>query len=160
MHSGHTCEEHYFSATLYPQRSLKPEHFSKMLLVLIVICLLASIRFIIVGAWPVVLFLALDIAALWFAFFLSYRRGRMFETIELSDEDLIVSKSDARGRLTEMRFEPYWAKVALKTIGNDRNILTISHHDQQVELGSFLVPGERRQVAQAIKDALVRWRER
>lgn len=151
---------YHLNLTLYPQRSLKPEHFSKLLLVLIVICTLASIRFIIVGAWPVVLFLGLDILGLWFAFFLSYRRGRIFETIQLTDSDLIISKSDASGRLTSQRFEPYWAKVALKTIGNDRNILTVSHHDQLVELGNFLVPGERRQVADALQDALARWRAR
>lgn len=145
---------------LYPQRSLKPEHFSKLLLILIAICTLASIRFVIAGAWPVVLFLGLDVLALWFAFFLSYRRGRIFETVQLSDTDLIIGKSDASGRFSSMRFEPYWAKVSIRTVGGDANILTISHHDKCVELGSFLVPHERREVANAIRDAVERWKSR
>lgn len=150
--------EYLLDLKLYPQRSLKPEHFSKLLLVLIVICTLASIRFIVVGAWPVVLFLGLDVVALWLAFFISYRRGKVFETIQLSDTDLIISKSDVRGRITATRFEPYWAKVSLETIGADKNILTISHHDKLVRLGTFLVPHERKEVAATLREALARWR--
>lgn len=152
--------QYHLDLTLYPQRSMKPEHFSKLLLVLIVICTLASIRFLIVGAWPVVLFLGLDIVGLWFAFFLSYRRGRIFETIQLTDTDLIVSKSDPNGRLTSVRFEPYWAQVQLQTRGADKNILTISHRENSIELGNFLVPKERREVANAVQAALARWKNR
>lgn len=151
---------YFLNLKLYPQRSFKPEHFSKLLLLLIVICTLASIRFVIVGAWPVVLFLGADILALWFAFFLSYRRGRIFETVQLSSTDLIISKCDSAGRITATRFEPYWANVSLKTVGADRNILTISHHEKSVELGDFMMPHERKQVADQIKDALQEWRAR
>ena len=152
--------EYHLNLKLFPQRSLKPEHFSKMLLVLIVICTLASIRFIIVGAWPVVFFLGADVVALWFAFFLSYRRGRVFETIQLSKTDLIISKSDATGRLSSVRFEPYWTSVSLETVGADKNILVISHHNKRVEVGDFLVPHERRELAKTISDALQAWRAR
>lgn len=151
---------YHLDLKLFPQRSLKPEHFSKLLLVLITICTLSSIRFWIVGAWPVVLFLGLDVLALWFAFFLNYRRGRMFESVQLSDTDLIVGKTDAAGRFTSMRFEPYWAKVSVQAVGGDTNILTISHHDKCIELGSFLVPHERREVADAIRNAIERWKSR
>lgn len=151
---------YHLDLKLYPQRSLKPEHFSKLLLVLIALCTLASIRFWIVGAWPVVLFLGLDVLALWFAFFLSYRRGRVFETVQLSDADLIVGKTDATGRFTSIRFEPYWAKVSMQSVGGDANILMISHHDKYVELGSFLVPHERREIADAIRTAIERWKRR
>lgn len=151
---------YHLDLKLFPQRSLKPEHFSKLLLVLIAICTLAGIRFWIVGAWPVVLFLGLDVLALWFAFFLSYRRGRIFETVQLSDTDLIVGKSDAAGRFTSIRFEPYWAKVSMQVVGGDANILTIRHHNKCTELGSFLVPHERREVADAIRNAIERWKVR
>ena len=152
--------DYFLDLKLFPQRSLKPEHFSKLLLALIIICSLASIRFIIVGAWPVALFLSLDVVALWLAFFISYRRGRVFETIQLSDTDLIISRSDASGRITATRFEPYWVKVSLETIGADKNILTVSHHDKLVQLGSFLVPHERKEVAATLKEALSLWRAR
>ena len=93
--------------------------------------------------------------------FLSATAGAgVFETIQLSDTDLIISKSDANGRLQTTRFEPYWAKVSLQTIGADKNILTISHHDKLVELGSFLIPHERQQVASTLKEALALWRAR
>lgn len=154
------CSSYWLDLTLYPQRSLKPEHFSRLLLVLIIICTLASIRFLIVGAWPVVLFLGADILALWFAFFLSYRRGRVFETIQLSDRDLIISACDATGKLKTVRFEPYWVTVAIKSVGADKNILVIQHRDKAIELGRFLVPHERHEVATAIKCALERWRGR
>lgn len=130
-----------------------------MLLVLIVICTLASIRFLLVGAWPVVLFLALDVMALWLAFFISYRRGRISETIQLSASDLIVSKMSSSGSVSTIRFEPYWAKVSVQTCGAEKNILTISHHDKSVSLGAFLMPHERKHVAQTIETAISRWKE-
>ena len=43
-----------FDATLYPHRSLKPHQFRRLFWFLVAVCLFAGLRFIVVGAWPVV----------------------------------------------------------------------------------------------------------
>lgn len=154
-----TAEKPYlFDAVLYPHRSLKREHFSKLLLILIVVCTLASLRFLAVGAWPVVIFLALDIAALWFAFWLNYRRQRTCETIRLTDNQLIVRRIDLRGNEESWVFEPYWANLRLMDDEHYGNRLKLSEHGKQVMLGGFLAPHERKELYAALSDALYKWK--
>lgn len=150
----------FLDITLYPQRSLKPDHARKLLLGIAVLCGLASLRFLALGAWPVVVFLLLDVVAIGLAFWISYRRGRAFETIQLSETDLIISHSDAGGRLRHWRFEPYWTRVRLGTRGADKNILEVSHHAKRVEVGNFLTPTERYKIKAMLCEALERWKGR
>ncbi|WP_262693422.1 DUF2244 domain-containing protein [Kordiimonas aquimaris] len=145
---------------LTPHRSLKRHHFEKLCLFLVVVCGLASIRFWIIGAWPVVLFLLFDIFAIWLAFTINYRRGQAFETVQLSETDLIIARSNPNGETATWHFEPYWAKVSLETIGGEDNSLSISLHDKTVTLGMFLPPAERCNIARKIEDALKRWKTR
>lgn len=144
---------------LYPQRSLRRRHFNRLLLIIIGICGLASMRFYIVGAWPVAAFLLLDIVALWLAFFVSYRRGRLRETIQLSETDLIITRTLPNGKLMSWRFEPYWVKVSLLTLRRDDNSLIVHHHKKKVLLGEFLRPKERQKIAIELQYALTRWRQ-
>lgn len=148
----------FLDLVLYPQRSMKPKHFQRFLLVIIGVCGLASLRFYVAGAWPVAAFLLLDIVALWLAFAISYRRGRLRETIQLSETDLIITRTDPAGRLASWRFEPYWVNVSLSRSGSTEDALSIHHHDKTVTLGSYLRPKERRQVAARLKAALTEWR--
>lgn len=151
----------FLNLKLTPHRSLKRVHFEWLCLVLLVICGLASIRFWIIGAWPVVFFLMFDVFAIWFAFTLNYKRGQAFETIQLSETDLIIARSDTRGRISMWRFEPYWTKVTLEKTGdNTINRLMVHLHDDKVTLGSFLLPTERTRIAKDIDDALQHWRAR
>ena len=145
---------------LRPHRSLKRAHFEKLCLFLVIICGLASIRFWIVGAWPVILFLVIDVFAIWLAFTINYRRGQVFETVQLSDTDLIIAHSDAHSNISTWRFEPYWVKVALTPHGADNNILLISLHDKVVSIGAFLLPNDRRNIALEIESAIERWKTR
>lgn len=147
----------FLDLVLYPQRSMKPAHFQRFLLVMIGISGLASVRFYLVGAWPVAAFLLLDIVALWLAFAISYRRGRLRETVQLSNTDLIITRTDPAGRLTSWRFEPYWAKVSIDRIQSTKDVLTVYHHDKKVSLGSYLRAKERRQIAGKLNSALSDW---
>ncbi len=143
---------------LYPHRSLKPEHFSKLIIALIILSIFASIRFYLVGAWPVVIFLQLDIAALWFAFYINYRRARVKELIRLTDTNLIIERYTANGRMESWQFEPYWAKVKIRKIDTYRNELSINLHQQTVVIGDFLLPGEKKKLKEKLETELYRWK--
>lgn len=146
-----------FDVVLSPHRSLKPEHFQKLLLVLIVLCTLGGIRFTLIGAWPVAAFLWLDLAALWFAFFLNYRRARAREYIRLTENTLEVERVDHKGKRETWVFEPYWVKVRLVEEEME-NELILSLHRQQVSIGHFLSPIERKGLHKALMNALTDWK--
>ncbi|WP_417449135.1 DUF2244 domain-containing protein [Kordiimonas sp.] len=150
----------HFNATLYAHRSLKRKNFNRMILILAAFCLFAAIRFIMVGAWPVVIFVAIDLIALWLAFYFNYRAAQRFETVQLTDRDLLVTRVQPNGHAETWRFEPYWVQVKLRELGEDRNELSLRSHGEQLSFGHFMLPDERREFADALEIALARWRHR
>lgn len=154
-----SAETKQLDITLFPHRSLKPEHFSKLLGVLIVLCTLAGIRFTLIGAWPVAAFLFIDLIALWFAFYLNYRRARVQEEITLTDTILTVRRTLPNGSVESWVFEPYWVKSNLIKDARYKNRLEITLHNQSVTIGSFLTPNERKKLHRALADAILKWKE-
>ena len=67
-------------------------------------------------------FFGLDIALLYLAFRLSYRSGRLRETIRVTADEVVVRRIAPNGRTTEWRFNPYWLRVALDD--------PVEHHSQ------------------------------
>lgn len=145
---------------VYPHRSLSRRHFKRLMWVIGGITGLAALRFLFVGAWPVVLFVAADIFAIWLAFTISYRRARLTETVRLTDTDLLVERRYPNGRRESWRLEPYWAKVKLLEDERGGTELTITTHQQTVSLGAYLNPAERRDLAAEIREALEAWQRR
>lgn len=145
-----------FDATLYPHRSLKPRQVRRLVWALVAICGIASLRFIVVGAWPVVGFLAVDIAAIWLAFHLSFRSGQLYETLQLGEKDLILTRVHPSRRVESWRFDPYWVQLGLKTIDEDRNQLSLTSHGKTVVFGTFLTPTDRRKLKAALTPELAR----
>jgi uncharacterized membrane protein len=103
-----------FDAVLTAQRSLSRDGFLLLMALLGGVCGALGFAFLLMGAWPVVGFLGLDVVLVWVAFRLSYRAGRLTERLEPSEDSLTV--------------------------------------------GSFLSVPERRDVAEALSDALRRLR--
>lgn len=145
-----------FAATLYPHRSLKPQQFRRLFLFLVALVTFAGLRFVAVGAWPVMIFLAVDIAAIWLAFHLSYRSARLFETVQLSEKDLIITRVHPSGRVESWRFDPYWVRLELKTIDEDTNQLSLTSHGETLVFGQFLTPSDRRAFRDALMPELMR----
>lgn len=150
----------HFNATLYAHRSLPKKRFNHMILILAAFCVFAAVRFIMIGAWPVVIFVGIDLLALWLAFFLNYRAAKAFETVQLTDKDLLLTRVSAAGRVATWRFEPYWASVRIRERGDDENELYLRSHGETVYFGDCLTAPERRDFREALDLALARWRAR
>ncbi len=158
-----------FNAELRPNRSLSPKGFRILMLGVGLVCLTVGLGFFLQGAWPVVGFLGLDVAAIYLAFRLSYRSGRLRETVKLSQAELAIDRVQPNGRRRHWSFQPYWAKVRLEvddpdpvdivddpTVMEGQGSVVVSSHGQRVRLGRFLAPGERRSFADALSLALSR----
>ena len=141
-----------FDATLYPHRSLPKKRFHQLMMILTAGCLVASLRFIIIGAWPVAVFVAFDIAALWFAFRLTYRSGRLYETLRLNARELTLTRRYPDGATETWQFEPYWLQLECKH--DDTNHLALVSHGRCVPFADFLTAGERAELYHALRGAL------
>lgn len=145
-----------FEAHLTPYRSLGPRGFAITMMLFGTICFGAGLAFAVQGAWPVLGFLGVDVAILYFAFKLSYQGAKAREEVFVSRNDLVVRKISPRGRIREMRFVPGWTrfKVArMEEIGITR--MDVESRGRVTEVGGFLNLDDRESFASAFGEALM-----
>ena len=142
----------HFSRSLRPYRSLSPEGFKWLIRVAVAANLLIGMPMYLLGAWPVMGFMGLDVFLLWYLFKRSYLDARRRETLVLNDRELIVERRSPEGDREEHRLDAYWLRVEL----GERLVLT--SRGNRVVIGRFLSPGERAEVAEQLKAALAKSR--
>jgi uncharacterized membrane protein len=148
-----TAAPFYFDATLTPSRSLDRRGFVLLLAALVALNGILAVRLAFAGGWPILPFLGLDIAGVLIAFHLNYRAGRALERIQLDQRALTVTHIDPKGSQKNWSFEPSWVRVGIDD--RPRGRVTITTHGKGVTIAEFLSPRERREVATALRDALV-----
>ena len=141
---------------LYPHRSLSPAGFWLLMTLVAGFSFAAGVAFYLAGAWPVIGFFGLDVVLFYVAFRLSYRSGRVVETIRMRAADLVVQRTSPRGKVRSWSFQPYWLRVELDESPQRRGQLALCSHGQRLVIGAFLAPAERRAVAKTLRAALAR----
>lgn len=139
---------------LRPHRSLSPAGFTAIMVALAGLSFVAGIVFLVVGAWPVVGFLGLDVALVYWAFRSSYAAGREVEHVSLTAERLTVRRRGRDGRERVFDFQPYWLRVELEQEPSGSGRLVLRSHGRSFVLGAFLAPEERAEVARVLREAL------
>ncbi|MEP2283506.1 MAG: DUF2244 domain-containing protein, partial [Nitratireductor sp.] len=94
----------HFNALITPHRSLGRQGFLVVMGIVVGVNFLAGLLFALKGAWLVAPFCGLDVAMVWWAFRANYRAARAHETVQLSDNELIVRHVDQYGRAKGYRF--------------------------------------------------------
>lgn len=145
-----------FDAVLTPHRSLTRAGFAVLIAVFVVLSLAVGLFFMSMGGWPVIGFYGLEVAALTVAFRLSYRSGRLRETLQLSAERLTVRRFAPSGTMREWRFQPFWLRVDIDDPPANDSRLTLTSHGRSLTVGGFLTAPERCALAQALRAALAR----
>lgn len=153
-----TASAPVFEIMLKPHRSLGPHGFVILMIAVAVVNFAAGMAFWLLGAWPVLGFCGLDVLLLWLAFKYSYRQARAREYIRLEREALVVRRVDLYGREKVWRLQPYWLRVECSDEDESAR-LRIWSHGRALTLGAFLSPHERRVLAEALREALWRWRQ-
>ena len=143
-----------FDAVLAPNRSLGRAGFVAVMAGVVVVSVGLGAYFLLQGAWPVFGFFGLDIALLYLAFRLSYRSGRLRETIRVTADEVVVRRIAPNGRTTEWRFNPYWLRVALDDPVEHHSQITFTSHGRSIVVGPFLAPEERARLVKALRAAL------
>ena len=155
MNTVSASDTQIFSARLSPHRSLRREHFGLLMMVLCAAMFFISIPFFVLGAWPVVGLMGLDVLGFWWAFKVNYRDARAYEDIRLTHFELAVAKVSARGRRSEWRFNPAWVRLEKQEheeYGLEK--IWLVFRDKSVELASFLGPAAKAEFARDFAAAL------
>lgn len=147
----------FFEAVLHPHRSLPPQGFMLLMLLLGAVSFAAGVSFVLLGAWPIFGYFGLDVLLVYLAFRASYRSARMHEWVRLTEDMLTVERVGQRGERRRWQFQPFWLRVVLEE-QDESNRLVLSSHGRELVVGGFLAPAERRNLAAALKEALNRWR--
>lgn len=147
-----------FDAILQPNTSLEPKGFMLLMVAIASVSFVAGMVFMVAGAWPVVGFLGLDVALIYLAFKANYRRARMYETVRLTSDSLLVERISPSDKVQRWRFQPYWLKVQIDTPVKHDSQLVLSSHGKRLKIGAFLTADERLELAHALQDALAKLR--
>jgi uncharacterized membrane protein len=152
------AERPIFEALLYPHRSLSRRGFLILSLGTFVIVASYGALFLVLGAWPIFGFLGAEWLLFWWLLRTHFRGDRRAERIRLYADRLLLQQIDAKGRVAECTFEPYWLRVVLHERGFEDPALLLRSHGRAVEIGAFLGAGERREFAEQLQTVLARWR--
>lgn len=145
----------HFATSLVPHRSLSPEGFKWLIRVAVAANLVVGLPMLLLGAWPILGFMGLDVYLLWWLFKRSYLDARRSETLLLTDRELIVDRVAPDGEREQHRLDAYWLRVEL--FGEAERLVLISRGNRLV-IGRFLAPSERERVAGELKAALAAMR--
>jgi uncharacterized membrane protein len=151
--SGHP-EASRFSAVLTPHRSLGPKGFMVLMAAVCVVSFGTGLFFFMLGAWPVLGFMGLDVALIYAAFKLNFRALRLYETVDLTSDALTVTRVAPSGKSQSWSFNPYWVRISLQPRLGRSSELSIASHGRRLVFASFLTDDERKDFATALSSAL------
>lgn len=139
----------FMDAMLTPHRALSARAFTILILVFVAMNSALAIVFLLQGAWPVVGFLALDVALLYIAFRINYRDGRASERVLVEADRIHLTRTDARGRSAAWHVHPTWARIETTA-----EAVIVSAGQTRLSCAAFLSPPERIQFYEALVAAI------
>lgn len=149
------AERREFRALITPHRSLGANGFRLVMALVLVCSVVASLPFVLLGAWPVAGFFGLDVLGLYLAFRLSFTRASAFEEIVVTGGSLILRKVSHTGAQVEWRFNPLWTTLIRE---NDTEFgllrLSLASRGEVAPVGEALSAAERESLAAALSAAL------
>lgn len=148
--AGVSTDGVYLDRLIRPARALSPRGLLILMGGLLAWNLVVCGFLLLIGAWPVPLFLGLDVIGLGLAFLISNRRARDGERVRVSALAVTVERGDGAVVWTA---PPAWTRVS-KPGADARGLVGLSSSGRSVELGAALGAADRRRLAQALEHAI------
>jgi uncharacterized membrane protein len=144
-----------FSAEITPHRSLNGAGFFAAMLVFTAASLALVVVFITAGAWPVAGFLGLDIALVYFAFKVNFRRAAAQEFVRVTPSALNLRRISHKGEVAEFTLNPVWVKLH-REVDPDYGMrrLVLVSRGKHLTIAEHLSPPERESFANALAAAI------
>ena len=147
-----------FQAVIVPHRSLSPAALRRLLFVICTLCGVTSGAFVWLGAWPIGGFTGVELILAAVLFRLNARAVRGSELVMLSEAGLWVVRTDPQGVRRELTLSHAWLNMTLEERPGRVPALVLAARDVRVEIGRSLGEDEKRDLAQALGDALYQLR--
>lgn len=140
--------------TLTPNRSFDRRNVRWLVGGIGAIFFIGGLRFLVLGAWPILPFMVADLALLWWAFRASYAAARGHERVVLQDDALTLLRVSAQGIEKRFGFEPFWTRVQIEETPLGDAHVWLAARGRRIRVGHFLSAPERREVGAVIATAL------
>jgi len=151
---GDPAADRIYTTRLTPYRSMTPRAIRRFIIGFCCLNLVLSTPFFIMGAWPVVGFMGLDVLALYIAFKINFRSADAYETVEVTALELVLAKVTARGQREVWRFNrPGCGSNRISTT-NSHGAGALVSRGQSIEVGAFLGPEQKAALARDLVRAL------
>ena len=144
-----------FSAIITPHRSLSGTGFLAVMALVGGLSFIGGMFFFLLGAWPVIGFLGLDVVLVYWAFRANYRAAAAFEEIMVTPSELRLRRVSHRGEVAEWTLNPLWTKLDRET-NEEFGLLKLFlvSRGRKFPVAGFLSPKERESFAAALSTAL------
>lgn len=141
-----------------PHRSLSRRGLRVLLGVIALVCTVNAAVFVSIGAWPVGGFTGVELLLAALLLRLNATSARASEMVLLTEEALRIVRTDPKGRRVEQVLAPAWLTVTLEDRPGHVSGLWLSLRGRHVEIARSLGEAEKRDLANALTEALHRWR--
>ncbi len=139
-----------FKVTFKPNSALSAASKQKVVILLTVIPCVIGIAFCFLGAWLVLPFVGLEIAALAYAFYYVNQHETDYETIIIDADSLMVERCVGEN-VSQQVINPYWVRVVQHELPNGELHLYLQSHGKEIEIGSYLTRKQRELLAGQLK---------
>lgn len=133
--------------------SLSPRQLGTAYAVLLLAALAVAAMFVLQGAWHVLVFALLEMAAVALAFLHYARHATDHEHIALAKDCLLVERVEG-GAVRQVCLDPRWTHIALPQHAGE--LVGLEARGVTVEVGTFVTDAGRRKFAQELQQELQR----
>jgi uncharacterized membrane protein len=122
------------------------------------LALLIGLRFMMLGAWPVLPFGIAEVGLVLLLLRVNARQARGSELILLSETELRIVRTEPSGQRREKSFPSSWLSVSLQERNGRVPRLVLARYGLTEEIGQALGEAEKRDLAACLSQALHRAR--
>ena len=142
-----------WAVTLRPNRSLTREGMVAIIAIVAILNLSASLVFWIAGAWPILGFMGIDVAIIWWALRKNWADAARYEQIQIVGDELVLKRVPSSGAPKQWSFNRRWLRVDLE-LDEARELvgrLFLAYKNERHEIGAFLGAEDRLSLAKALR---------
>ncbi len=142
--------------TIWPHRSLSPRGFLLVMATLGSLAFCIGLGFFLLGAWPVIGFLGLELLVVWVAFKMNYRAARRRQHLTATASNLKIEDVSPAGNRETTELPTAWVQVELtpreepKMRSRLQQKVIVRSHGKTAEIGNFLHPAETPRLAREV----------
>ena len=129
-----------------PNKSLNQKQIILFLTITGILIFFIGVRFVIVGAWPILIFGIIEFILLVFCTYLYVNFTKRKERIILDHQEMKIQKLDDKEIVSDQSYNLYWSNIK-----NNRDNLTLNYAGQKKIFAKFLNPQRRLKLKKIIE---------